>query len=78
MVFVLPVKVYSQPKYVMDIPYLEDLPRPSSIEVSIICNPGSVLNVAQFVVLVDDQQYLMAKIMFESLKDLATKSMQVC
>ena len=75
MVPVHPMKVYSQLKYEMDIPYLEDPPWPSSTKVSSICNPRYAFNVAWLVVSVSDRQYLMVKTTFESLKYLVAESM---
>ena len=75
MVPVSSVKIYSQSKYGMDIPYVENPSLPSGTRASILCNLGYALNTTRSVVPISDRQYLIVKMVFESIKDLAVESM---
>ena len=50
-----PIKVYSQPKYGIDVSYVENPLQPSSIRVSIVYNPRYALNVARSTVSIGDR-----------------------
>ena len=61
----------------MEISFVRNLLRPSSIEASILFNPEYALWVGQSVVLVCDSQFMMGKTILENLRDPTKDFMQV-